>query len=84
MLGPRLGAQRTQNNGQKIHVFCNHRRMHSSPFSPQGSRPGARARARARAAARPDLSRSAWEPPFTMRKEGLRRLRRGGEARSAQ
>ena len=48
MLGPRLGAQRTQNNGQKIHVFCNHRRMHSSPFSPQGSRPGARARARAR------------------------------------
>ena len=22
MLGPRLGAQRTQNNGQKIHVFC--------------------------------------------------------------
>ena len=89
MLGPRLGAQRTQNNGQKIHVFRNHRRMHSSPFSPQGSRPGARSRRRAAGQlARvscprlrfDDSSRSAWEPPFTMRKEGLRRLRRGGVA----
>ena len=45
--------------------------VHSSPFSPQGSRFGSSLWLFAWGS----LSRSAWEPPFTMRKEGLRSIR---------
>ena len=53
MLGPRLGAQRTQNNGQKIHVFCK-TTEECTPlrFPHRGVGP-----ARGLAAARPDSSR---------------------------
>ena len=63
MLGPRLGAQRTQNNGQKIHVFCKTTEECTPlrfPHRGVGPARGRRRRA-ARAPPRGRTSHSQWE-----------------------
>ena len=53
------GGSQVPSTGKKTPGGADKYRDRDSSFSPQGSRPGAGA------------GRAAWQPPFTMRKEGL-------------